>query len=149
MLPAANRVTIESASPATETTVIALWRECGLVVPWNDPQADYRLAIARENSDILIARIDDEIVGSLMMGHDGHRGWIYYVATAPSYRKQGIAKRLIETAERWLKAKHIPKLQLMVRATNTGVISFYEGLGFTALTVTTMQKVFDAERKTE
>lgn len=141
--------TIGTAGKADEAAVVALWRDCGLVVPWNDPHADYRLALGRENSDILVAKISDRIVGSLMVGHDGHRGWIYYVSTALECRQQGIAKRLIETAETWLSAKGIPKLQLLVRASNAGVISFYERLGFTALTVTTLQKVLGQERTIE
>ncbi len=135
--------TIGPAAASDEADVIALWGTCNLTVPWNDPQADFRLALGRENSDILIACSEDQIVGSLMLGHDGHRGWIYYVSTAPERRRQGIARRLISEAEQWLKERHIPKLQLLVRASNLPVVAFYETLGFQTLDIVTLQKALE------
>jgi len=127
------------ASDAPATT--ALWRDCGLVIPANDPLAEFHLARGREASDILLAVEDGTILGSILVGHDGHRGWLYYLATAPAVRGRGIARGLIAAAEAWLKARSIPKVQLLVRDTNTGVIGLYETLGFARHPVSVMQKV--------
>ena len=60
------------------------------------------------------------------VGHDGHRGWVYYVAVHPSRRGQGLGRELMAGAERWVAGRGIPKMQLMVRSTNTGTREFYE-----------------------
>ena len=80
-------LTIRSASPADEASVVAPWRECDLIAICNDPAADFRLAKAGPASDVLVAAEEDgTIIGSIMVGHGGHRGWLYYVASAPTYR---------------------------------------------------------------
>ncbi len=132
---------ITPAAAADEQAVIALWHACGLVVSHNDPAADFSFARARENSDILVAVTPARsIVGSVMVGHDGHRGWLYYVAVAPHCRHQGIGRALVEAGEKYLSARRVPKLQLMVRETNAEVIRFYERLGFESIPRTVMQK---------
>jgi ribosomal protein S18 acetylase RimI-like enzyme len=124
-------VTITRAEATDEDAVVALWRACGLVVSYNDPAADFRFARAKETSDILIGQNDEgRILGAVMVGHDGHRGWLYYVASDPAARGSGIGRRMVEAAEAWLGARGVKKLQLMVRETNTPVVSFYEHLGF-------------------
>ena len=138
---ASPRPTIRSATAEDEQRVIALWRACNLVTSYNDPSQDFRFARAEEGSDILVG-LDEEqtIVGSVMVGHDGHRGWIYYVASDPKHRNQGIGQAMVETAEQWLKNKGIPKVMLPVRETNTQVVEFYKHLGFEAIPRVIMQK---------
>ena len=126
-----------------EAVVTALWRACGLAMPWNDIEAEFRLARGRANSDILVAVMDDQVVGSVMVGHEGHRGWLYYVATDPAWRGQGVARHLIRHAEDWLKLRGIPKVQLLVRATNAAVMQYYEALGYRSVPSALMQKRFD------
>lgn len=65
-----------------------------------------------------------------MVGHDGHRGWLYYLAAAPDRRGQGIGRSMVEAAERWLAARGVRKVQLMIRPTNTAVARFYDRLGY-------------------
>jgi ribosomal protein S18 acetylase RimI-like enzyme len=134
-------LTLRPAQAADEAAVVALWQACELVVSHNDPAADFRLARGRSNSDVLIA-VDpqDVVMGAVMVGHDGHRGWIYYLAADPRRRRQGIGKKLVEAAELWLEARGIPKLQLMIRESNTPVVSFYERLGFEIAPRIIMQK---------
>ena len=79
-------------------------------------------------------------IGAVMVGHDGHRGWIYYLAADPRRRRQGIGKKLVDAVELWLEARGIPKLQLMIRESNTPVVSFYERLGFEIAPRIIMQK---------
>ena len=134
-------LTLRSAQAGDEAAVVALWQACELVVSWNDPAADFRFALGRSNSDILIAADPaGSIVGTVMIGHDGHRGWIYYLAADPDRRRQGIGKQLVAAAQTWLKGHGIAKLQLMIRDSNTPVVSFYERLGFEIAPRIIMQK---------
>src|ERR1700681_86780 len=109
----------------------ALWRACDLVASYNDPAADFRFAKAGPCSDVLVA-VDDagDVAGSVMVGHDGHRGWLYYVAAHPTSRSKGVGRRMVQAAEDWLRQRGIVKVQLLVRETNTKVVSFYEHLDF-------------------
>jgi len=134
-------LTIRSAAAADEPRVVALWRASDLVASYNDPSQDFQFARAKGNSDVLVG-LDAEqaIVGSVMVGHDGHRGWIYYVAADPRHRNQGIGRRMVEAAERWLKDKGVVKVMLLVRETNTQVVEFYQRLGFEAIPRVIMQK---------
>jgi ribosomal protein S18 acetylase RimI-like enzyme len=65
-----------------------------------------------------------------MAGYDGHRGWVNYLAVAPAHRGLGHAKRLMQHVERLLLAAGVPKINLLVRATNPGVVEFYRRLGY-------------------
>jgi ribosomal protein S18 acetylase RimI-like enzyme len=110
--------------------VIALWQRCGLTRPWNDPHADIALARQGANAAVLLGRDGDAIVASVLVGHDGHRGWVYYVAVDPVLRKKGFGRAIMTAAEHWLRARGILKLQLMVRPDNTQVQAFYETLDY-------------------
>lgn len=133
--------TYRAAEAQDEDVVVALWRRCGLVILANDPAGDFRLARGRIGSEIFLAVDEGAILGSVMVGHDGHRGWIYYLATEPGARGRGVARGLIATAEAWLVERNVPKVQLLVRDTNAGVIGYYETLGFDVRPVAMMQKV--------
>ena len=115
---------------ADVATVIALWQACGLTRPWNDPAADIALARRGPHSTVLIGRDDNAIVATAMVGHDGHRGWVYYVATDPNLRAKGYGRSIMNAVEDWLRAAGVPKLQLLVRPENAGVAAFYQSIGF-------------------
>ncbi|GAA0191392.1 ribosomal protein S18 acetylase RimI-like enzyme [Brevundimonas nasdae] len=120
---------IRPISDGDEAAVIALWSACDLTRPWNDPAQDLRLARDTATSAILVATDDDRIIGTVMTGFEGHRGWVYYLAVDPAYRGAGLGRLLMTAAEAWLKAQGAPKLQLMVRADNAAALGFYERLG--------------------
>lgn len=123
---------------------MALWWACGLVTSYNDPHADFRFARAGAGSEVLIAAdAGGRVVGSVMVGHDGHRGWLYYVAANPSVRARGIGRALVGSAEAWLRKRGVRKAQLMVRRSNAGVVSFYDRLGFEESDVVVMQRWLD------
>jgi len=123
--------TIRSATSQDEAAVIALWRSWDLVASYNDPATDFRFAKAGACSDVLVAEDESgRINGSVMVGHDGHRGWLYYVASANHARGNGIGRTMVEAAEQWLRERGVVKAQLLVRETNTKVVSFYEHLGY-------------------
>jgi ribosomal protein S18 acetylase RimI-like enzyme len=135
-----DKLEIRPACPAEEATIVALWQACGLVASYNDPAEEFRLALGRPNSDILVAISEGRILGSLMVGHDGHRGWLYYVSTHPDARGLGIARRLIGDGEEWLRQRKMRKVQLLVRSTNAAVMAFYDKLGFKPVPSSLMQK---------
>jgi ribosomal protein S18 acetylase RimI-like enzyme len=138
-------VTIRTATAEDKAQVAALWRACGLVIPTNDPDADFQLAAGKSNSEILVAQdVAQRLVGAIMVGHDGHRGWVYYVAVDPGCRKQGVGRTLMQTAETWLRQRGIPKLNLMVRETNAQAAKFYQQLGYEITPRITLQKVLKA-----
>ena len=117
-----------------------LWAEAGLVRPWNDPMADAHRALAAAAATILVARDDGRLVGTAMTGHDGHRGWVYYLAVTADRRGHGIARALMTAAEAWCKAAGMPRLNLMVRAGNAPVLGFYAALGYRQSDVVVLQK---------
>ncbi|WP_226533405.1 GNAT family acetyltransferase [Microbacterium paraoxydans] len=116
--------------------VVALWEEAGLTRPWNDPRADIERKLAVQPEGFLVAVTREErAIGSVMAGYDGHRGWLYYLATAATHRGLGIARALVAEAERVLEAMGCPKVQLMVREGNEHVLGFYDSLGYERFTV--------------
>ncbi|KAA0681369.1 GNAT family acetyltransferase [Roseomonas genomospecies 6] len=133
-------LSIRSYEAADRDDVVALWTACNLVVPWNDPVADIALAVSKPNATILIGSEEGRTVASVMVGHDGHRGWFYYLAVDPARRGCGYGRALVAAAEGWLREAGMPKAQLMVRATNHAVVAFYERLGYATGPVTVMQK---------
>lgn len=126
--------------PSDEQTVIQLWRRCGLTTDYNDPSSDFRFAIEGAASTILVAVEDNRLVGSVLVGHDGHRGWIYYLATEPDRQGNGIGSRVVDAAEEWLRTRSVPKLHLMVRESNSQITSFYERIGFELMPRIAMSK---------
>ena len=134
---------ITAIEDADVTAVVTLWERCGLTRPWNDPVADIALARKGPNSTILLGREDERIVASAMVGHDGHRGWVYYVATDPERRGQGLGRAIMNAAEDWLRQAGIAKLQLMVRQDNARASAFYETIGYDEAAVTVFAKWLD------
>jgi len=118
---------IEDADVAA---VIALWQRCDLTRPWNDPAADIAMARRGTNATVLVGRDGGDIVASVLVGHDGHRGWVYYVSVDPNRRGKGYGRAIMDAAEDWLRGLGIEKLQLMVRADNAKVQAFYETLDY-------------------
>ncbi len=139
---------IADIADADVATVIALWQACGLTRPWNDPAADIALARREPNSTILIGRDGDAIVATAMVGHDGHRGWVYYVASDPQRRAKGYGRAIMNAAEDWLRAAGILKLQLMVRKDNAQVHAFYQSLGYYNQQTVTFAKWLDGREPT-
>lgn len=118
--------------PIDRDAVIALWRACDLTRPWNDPGSDIDTCISKAESTILIGEdADGAVIATVMVGHDGHRGWLYYLAVSPAQQKAGLGRQMVSAAEDWVKARGIPKVMLMVRPENDKVRAFYDALGYT------------------
>ena len=113
-----------------EEAVVACWQACGLTRPWNDPYKDISFARQGRHTAILVCEIDGRIAATVMTGHDGHRGMLYYVAVDPAHQRQGLGTKAVRAAEAWLGAQGVWKVNLLVRAENAAVTAFYESLGY-------------------
>jgi ribosomal protein S18 acetylase RimI-like enzyme len=126
----AHALSITAIEDSDIAEVIALWQRCGSTRAWNDPAGDIALARKETNATVLLGRDDGVLVASVLVGHDGHRGWVYYVTVDPDHRYKGYGRAIMTSAENWLGARGIQKLQLMVRGDNLQVRAFYESLGY-------------------
>jgi len=113
-----------------ERAVVALWRECGLVRPWNDPVKDIARKLTVQPELFLVGTLDGRVVATIMAGFEGHRGWINYLAVAPACQRRGYATALMERAEQGLLQAGCPKVSLQVRRGNDAAGRFYDSLGF-------------------
>jgi ribosomal protein S18 acetylase RimI-like enzyme len=137
-------VDVQPLRPEQRAAAVALWHEAGLTRPWNDPRADLERALAGPASTVLAVATDDELLGTVMLGHDGHRGWVYYLAVAGAWRRRGVGTALVRASERWLVDRGIPKLQLMVRRDNEAAVAFYAPLGYEVVDVTVLGRRLDS-----
>ena len=112
-------------------SVIALWQACMLTRPWNDPEKDIARKLTVNDELFLVAELQGNIVGSVMGGYDGHRGWINYLAVDPEQRKLGLGKQLMLEVEQRLLSLGCPKINLQIRTGNEEVMAFYRAIGFT------------------
>jgi len=111
--------------------VVKLWREAfPNDPPWNEPTAFIRRKRTVQPELFFVAQVGDAVIGTVVAGYDGVRGWIYHLAVRQQYRRQGIARALMEQAEQSLIALGCPKVNLQVRMNNTAVIAFYKALGY-------------------
>jgi ribosomal protein S18 acetylase RimI-like enzyme len=113
-----------------EAAVIALWEAAGLTRSWNDPRKDIERKRSVQREWFLVGTHDDAVIASVMIGYDGHRGWINYLAVAPAHRRHGHARTLMREAERLLAAAGCPKINLQIRTSNASVIAFYQSVGY-------------------
>jgi ribosomal protein S18 acetylase RimI-like enzyme len=109
---------------------VALWEAVGLTRPWNDPRADFARAASGSSSAVLGAFDGETLVGTAMVGHDGHRGWVYYLAVAPEAQGHGCGTAIMAACHAWLRERDVPKLNLMVRTANAEAQAFYDALGY-------------------
>ena len=115
---------------ADEAAVIALWEECKLTRPWNDPRKDIARKLAVQPELFLVGTVDGEIVATVMAGYEGHRGWVNYLSVAPRARRRGHARALMQRVEQLLLERGCPKLGLLVRNSDPDAIAFYRRLGY-------------------
>jgi ribosomal protein S18 acetylase RimI-like enzyme len=125
-----TELAVAPIADADVEAVIALWQRCGLVRPWNDPASDIAFARRTPTAEILIGRHDGTIVAATMVGHDGHRGWIYYLGVDPEQQRKDFGRALMTAAEDWLRQQGVEKAMLVVRAENRQVRAFYDSIGY-------------------
>jgi ribosomal protein S18 acetylase RimI-like enzyme len=123
-------VHIREYRPADEEAVVALWAACELTRPWNDPRKDIARKLADSPRLLLVGEVDGRVLGTVMAGYDGHRGWINYLAVHPAWRRRGLGRALMDAAEERLVALGCAKINLQVRDENVAARGFYEAIGY-------------------
>ena len=133
--------------PADQQSLVELWTVCGLLRPWNNPLDDIYLCVATPSSELVVADSAGQLIGSVMLGHDGHRGWVYYLAVHPNWQRNGIGRSLMSYAEGWMDQRRVPKIQAMIRADNLPVRGFYRRLGYQDDDVQVVEKFLNERGK--
>jgi ribosomal protein S18 acetylase RimI-like enzyme len=136
----ARQPLVRTYRPSDHGALVSLWSRCGLLRPWNDPGRDIQRKLAHDPGGLLVVQADDRLVGAVMAGYDGHRGWVNYLAVDPAYQGQGLGRLLMEEAERRLLAAGCPKVNLQIRTSNERVVAFYRHLGYDIDDVVSMGK---------
>lgn len=130
MVTSAAHIVIRPFAQRDLDAVVALWQRCTLVVSAEAAHRDIEMKSRVQAELFLVATLATEVVGTVMAGYEGHRGWINYLAVSPDRQRHGIGRLLMSAAESRLVALGCPKINLQVRGSNTGVVEFYERLGF-------------------
>jgi len=112
--------------------LVQLWSDCDLLRPWNEPRKDIDRCLANPSSAILVSEHPERegLGASVMLGSDGHRGWLYYLAVAPDLQRTGCGQQTVRAAENWLAERGVGKVMLMLRPDNKGIIDFYRSVDY-------------------
>jgi len=121
---------IEDLPEDMRDEAVSLWQVTGIARPWNDPADDLRRAMAGSASTVLACTERGQLFGTAMVGHDGHRGWVYYLAVVPAQQQIGVGRMLMTACEDWVRDRGVPKIQVMIRHSNSNVFAFYQRLGY-------------------
>ena len=130
-------------SERSRRIMVSVW----VLRPWNDPLEDIHLCVTTPSSELVVAVSAGHLIGSAMLGHDGHRGWVYYLAVHPNWQRNGIGRSLISYAEGWMDQRQVPKIQAMIRADNLPVRGFYRRLGYQDNDVQVVEKFLNERSK--
>ena len=125
-----DQIVVREFQPADADAVIALWDICGLLRPWNDPQKDIARKMTDRNGAFWVATSSKDVIAAVMVGYDGHRGSINYLAVAPEFQRTGVGARLMQSAEAFLVDLGCSKVGVCVRKDNDAVLAFYDGRGY-------------------
>ena len=113
-----------------ESGVVALWEECGLTRPWNDPRKDIARKLLVQPELFLVGSVGSQLIATVMAGYEGHRGWVNYLAVSPRWRGRGYGRALMERVEQLLLGLGCPKVNIQVRASNAEALGFYRAIGY-------------------
>jgi ribosomal protein S18 acetylase RimI-like enzyme len=139
------KMEIRPFQPMDEAAVVQLWKDCNLVVAWNDPLRDIRRKLRVQPALFLAGFVSGELVATVMAGYEGHRGWLNYLAVAPRFRRMGIGRKMVAEAEARLRQMGCPKINIQIRTSNTEVIEFYKKIGFKPDDVVSMGKRLESD----
>jgi ribosomal protein S18 acetylase RimI-like enzyme len=131
---------IRPFAEADTERVVDLWSRCGLLRPWNDPRKDITRKLAVQRELFMVGELDGALVAAMMVGYEGHRGWVNYLAVEPQLQGRGLGRQMMAEAERRLAALGCPKVQLQVREGNDAALAFYRTLGYTQDAVVNLGK---------
>jgi ribosomal protein S18 acetylase RimI-like enzyme len=125
-----TELTIRPIRDDENDAVISIWEKSGLTRAHNPPFEDLNFMLATPTSEVLVGLIDDEILATVNVCHEGHRGWMYYLGVDPDGGGSGYGSAMVGAAEAWLKERKVRKVQLMIRPDNKDVMNFYDRLGY-------------------
>jgi ribosomal protein S18 acetylase RimI-like enzyme len=135
---------IRTYDESDERAVTTLWKEVfAYTTPHNDPARSIRRKISVQRELFFVAQVDGRVVGTVMGGYDGHRGWIYSLAVTPAARRRGIGTALMKHVERELAQRGCPKINLQLLAANAATVAFYKSLGYAVEERINMGKIID------
>jgi GNAT superfamily N-acetyltransferase len=126
--------------PSDRDALMSLWSSCGLLRPSNDPRLDIERKLVHDPGGLLVLEADGCLAGSVMVGYDGHRGWVNYLAVNPAWQGRGLGRMLMDKAEQRLLALGCPKVNLQVRTSNEHAVAIYRHLGYGTDDVVSMGK---------
>lgn len=138
---------IRAYLPEDEAAVISIWNRCGLLRAWNDPKKDIQRKLSVRPDLFLVGTIDGKVVATVMVGYEGHRGWINYLGVCPDHQRQGLGRKIMQAAEQRLRDCGAPKVNLQVRSGNQQVINFYKSVGFQVDDVISMGKRLEVDEE--
>ncbi|MES1188737.1 MAG: GNAT family acetyltransferase [Myxococcales bacterium] len=141
------QVIVRAYKESDEARVLELWMFAGLIRPWNDPKKDIARKLKVQRELFLVAELEGVVVGVVMAGYDGHRGWVNYLAVDIGQRRRGIGSALMRDAERRLRLLGCPKINLQIRSENSEVQAFYAALGFKNDEVVSLGKRLEDDQK--
>lgn len=121
---------LRSFEPSDRAEIVDLWRRCELLRSWNDPDLDIDRKVDHDPEGFVVGEVDGRVVAAAMFGYDGHRGSVNYLAVDPDLQSAGHGRTLMAHIEAQLVALGCPKVNLMVRSSNTAVLEFYSRLGY-------------------
>jgi ribosomal protein S18 acetylase RimI-like enzyme len=128
------------------SAVVALWQQCGLTRPWNDPDRDIDRKVAHSRELFVVGSRNGAIAATMMVGYEGHRGWINYLAVDPAEQGSGVGAAMMAEAERLLADVGCAKINLQIRQTNLGAVAFYNALGYSTDEAVSMGKRLVSDR---
>ncbi len=134
---------LRSYRPGDHEALVSLWSICELTRPWNNPHRDIDRKLARDGDNLLLLEEGGQLIASVMVGYEGHRGWVNYLAVHPDHRRQGLGRLLMDVAERRLRDLGCAKVNLQVRASNETATEFYRQIGYTVDDVVSLGKRLD------
>jgi ribosomal protein S18 acetylase RimI-like enzyme len=136
---------IRSFAADDQAQVVALWEACELTRPWNDPATDIALKVDHSPNLFLVAEEDGRVIGTVMAGYEGHRGWINYLAVDPDRQRRGLGRALMDAAEARLAELGCPKINLQIRTSNPAALGFYAAIGYRRDEVVGLGKRLDTD----
>jgi ribosomal protein S18 acetylase RimI-like enzyme len=131
------------------TGVVNLWDQCGLIVPQNDPHKEIAAKVQFQPELFLIAQLDWQLVGTVMAGYEGNRGWLNYLAVDPEHQRKGYGRLLVDAAENRLRGLGCPKVNLLIREKDKTPLAFYRAVGYVTEDLVNMGKRVELPESSE
>jgi ribosomal protein S18 acetylase RimI-like enzyme len=122
--------------------VLEVWSLAGMTTPERNPRADIQKKLRHSPESCFVGVLEGKVVATVMVGYDGHRGWIYSLAVRPDLHRKGIGTQMMEHAESTLRQQGCPRAKLQVDEARGDVTGFYRKLGYEVQALVSMAKWF-------